>query len=165
MSKSSPFVTQLVIVGGFLVFLYVFFALATSVYKDYKLDSSIQQFETEIDQLAEKAKQKPKGVAFYQSPEYKDRYAKENLNLLNPGERLIVIPHEDQNVKAEQVATDAIDNTAILKLPNRNQWWAYFFGHTLVLNAVAPTAPDQGDQPPAEKQGDGQSEPAGGKNG
>ena len=140
MAKSKSFVTQLVIVGGFLVFLYIFFALATSVYKDYRLDASIGRFEDEINQLADKARQKPKGVAFYQSSQYKDRYAKENLNLLNPGERLIVIPQEDKIVKSEVVLAVKTDFSAVLKLPNRNQWWEYFFGRTLSLKA-----PQQGE--------------------
>jgi hypothetical protein len=127
--------TQLVIVGGFLVFFYIFFALATSVYKDYKMDVSIQSFKQEIDDLAEKANQKPKGVAYYESTQYKDRYAKENLNLLNPGERLIVIPQEEKVVKSEVVMVDKTDFNAVLKLPNRNQWWEYFFGRTLSLKA------------------------------
>lgn len=135
MSKSKSFLTQLVIVGGFLVFLYIFFALATSVYKDYKLDLNVGKFKEEIDLLAEKARQKPKGVLFYQSAQYKDRYAKENLNLLNPGERLIIIPQEERIVKSEQVIVDRADYATILKLPNRNQWWEYFFGQTLALKA------------------------------
>ena len=152
--KSKSFMTQLVIVGGFLVFAYVFFALATAVYKDYKLDVNITKFEDEIKDLAETAREKPKGVAFYQSPEYKDRYAKENLNLLNPGERLIIIPQEDQVVKTEEIVIDETDTAAILALPNRQQWWEYFFGPTLSLKTpkgkAAEPASGQPDAEPKE---------------
>lgn len=137
--KSRSFLTQLVIVGGFLIFLYIFFALATAIYKDYRLDTNIEKFEEEIEKLAEKARQKPKMVTMLESSQYKDRYAKENLNLLNPGERLIVIPGEERVVKAEPVQMDSFDDTAILNLPYRQQWWQYFFGNTLSLKA--PTSP------------------------
>jgi hypothetical protein len=149
MPKTRSFVTQLVIVGGFIVFLYIFFALTTSVYKDYKLDTSIGKFEDEINLLAEKAQQKPKGVAYYQSSQYKDRYAKENLNLLNPGEHLIIIPQEEKVVKSEVVLVDTADNSMVLKLPNRNQWWEYFFGHTLSLKAP-PSLPGKTYEPTPE---------------
>ncbi len=128
------------------MFLYIFFALATSVYKDYKLDLNVGQFKDEIDQLAEKARQKPKGVAFYQSSQYKDRYAKENLNLLNPGERLIIIPQGDKIVKLERVIVDRADFATILKLPNRNQWWEYFFGQTLTLTDPVNQVPEPGEE-------------------
>lgn len=132
MSKSKPFFQQLIIVGGFMAFLYVFFALATSVYRDYKLEVNIDEFKSEIEELARMANQKPKDVAYFQSNQYKDRYAKENLNLLNPGERLIIIPREDQVVKSE-VVPDRFARNNVLELPNRNQWWEYFFGATLSL--------------------------------
>lgn len=132
MNKRKPFVTQVVIVGGFLTFLYIFFALATAIYRDYKLELNIEKFEKEIDQLAEMANQKPKNVKYYESVEFKDKYAKESLNLLNPGEKLIIIPSEDKIVKSETIV-ERNKNKDILKLPNRNQWWEYYFGRTLSL--------------------------------
>ena len=130
MSKNKPFVIQLVIVGGFLIFIYIFFALAASVYKDYKLELNIEKFENAIENLAEMASQKPKDVKYYQSEEYKDKYAKESLNLLNPGEKLIIIPNEEKIVKSE-VIVESFYHENVLKLPNRNQWWEYFVGRTL----------------------------------
>ncbi|MCK5600306.1 septum formation initiator family protein [Candidatus Pacearchaeota archaeon] len=132
MNKSKPFVLQLVIVGGFLIFLYIFFALTTSVYRDFQLETNIDKFEDEITRLAEMAQQKPKDVRYFQSEEYKDKYAKESLNLLNPGEKLIIIPQEDQIVKSE-VVVERSYHASVLKLPNRNQWWEYFFGKTLSI--------------------------------
>jgi len=138
MNKNKPFILQLIIVGGFLIFIYIFFALATSIYRDYKLEVNIEKFENTIDNLAKMAKQKPADVKYYQSKEYKDKYAKENLNLLNPGEKLIIIPKEEKIVKSE-VVVDKLTNSDILKLPNRNQWWEYFFGRTLSIKTGQPT--------------------------
>ncbi|MBN2095970.1 hypothetical protein JW752_01055 [Candidatus Peregrinibacteria bacterium] len=136
MNRNRSFVVQLVIVGGFLTFLYIFFALATSIYRDYQLEVNIQKFEDEIAQLAGLANQKPKDVEYFQSVQYKDKYAKENLNLLNPGEKLIIIPQEDRVVKTEKIIIGQYDYPHVLELPNRNQWWEYFFGRTLSLNVT-----------------------------
>ena len=137
MNKNKPFIIQLIIVGGFLVFIYIFFALATSIYKDYKLEVNIETFEDTIDNLAKMAQQKPEDVKYYQSSQYKDKYAKENLNLLNPGEKLIIIPKEEQIIKSE-VVINKLASSDILKLPNRNQWWEYFFGRTLSIKTGQP---------------------------
>lgn len=134
MTRSKSFVLQLTIVGGFLVFFYMFFALATSLYRDYRLERNIQKFEDEINRLADIAQQKPRDVDYYQSKEYKDKYAKENLNLLNPGEKLIIIPRADKVVKSE-VIPDRFDRSDVFSLPNHNQWWEYFFGRTLSVQA------------------------------
>jgi len=130
--NNKPFITQLVIVGGFLIFIYIFFALATSIYRDYKLQVNIEKFESEIDHLAKMANQKPKDVLYYKSDEYKDKYAKESLNLLNPGEKVIIIPSDDVVITQEEISSH-IKNPDILQLPYKNQWWEYFFGNTLSI--------------------------------
>lgn len=118
------------------MFFYVFFALAAQIYKDYKIQNHITEFESRIDELAAIAKQKPSDILYFSSVEYKDRYAKENLNLLNPGERLIVIPQEDQNVVVGAQEKPALASRDVLAFSNPVQWWEYFFGDTL---SVAPS--------------------------
>jgi hypothetical protein len=146
MRRNRPFLVQFVIIGGFIMFLYIFFVLATSIYKDYKLEKNIDSFQDEIANLASLAKQKPKDVSFYESEEFKDKYAKESLNLLNPGERLIIIPTDEKVVKSE-VATDRFEQAEVLNLPNRNQWWEYFFGSTLSLEAPSQSSDDKNPVP------------------
>jgi len=123
--------------GGFFFFFYMFFALATSIYRDYKLETEIEVFEEDINGLARRANQKPSDLKYLQSDEYKDRYAKENLNLLNPGEKLIILPSSDQNIEQGPVElmTDILSPNSVLNKPNKVQWWAYFFGQTLSVEA------------------------------
>lgn len=129
--------------GGFLFFFYMFFALATSVYHDYKLTSEIENFKDEINDLAETANQKPDDLKYLKSKEYKDRYAKENLNLLNPGEKLIILPEPKQNVEQGpvQLMTDFLSPDSVLNQPTPHQWWAYFFGSTLTFKNLDPILP------------------------
>lgn len=143
MMQRKSFTFQLLIMGGFFFFFYMFFALATSIYRDYKLETEITDFKEEINSLAEKAGQKPADLKYLQSNEYKDRYAKENLDLLNPGEKLIILPDPEQNVEQGPVElmTDILSPDSVLNQPNNRQWWEYFFGPTLSVTPVdkAPT--------------------------
>jgi hypothetical protein len=135
MTTNKPFTFQLMVIGGFIFFFYMFFALAMSIYRDYKLESEIDKFQQDINQLAQYARQKPEDVQYFASEQYKDRYAKENLNLLNPGERLIIIP-EDQKVVEQGPAVledDKFDPSSIINKGNPTQWKEYFFGKTLSL--------------------------------
>lgn len=132
MAKSLNLTTQIVILSSFVLFFYVFFALATSIYRDYRLESHIQKFEADIEKLASLVYHKPNDVIYFESLQFKDKYAKENLNLINPGEKLIVIPEEDQDVRA-QVAPDRYKNRNLLALSYPKQWWEYFFGQTLTV--------------------------------
>jgi len=138
--RHRSFSFQLMVIGGFFFFFYMFFALAASIYRDYKLESEITSFEGEIDRLADLAHQKPQDVQYFTSLEYKDRYAKESLNLLNPGEQLIIIPEETHNVEQgpAPLMTDLYSPTSVLNKPNSSQWWEYFFGKTLSVKVPAP---------------------------
>ncbi len=123
MMKNKPFTTQLLIIGGFIAFFYIFFALTTQIYKDYKLEKHLSDFESKINELAHLANQKPDDVQYFSSEQYKDRYAKESLNLLNPGERLIVIPGENYELnRRKSVLTASQPPSAVLDLPKARQW-------------------------------------------
>lgn len=145
MMQRKSFIFQLLIMGGFFFFFYMFFALATSIYRDYKLETEIEIFEGEINNLADRANQKPSDLKYLQSDEYKDRYAKENLNLLNPGEKLIILPDPDQNVEQGPVElmTDILSPDSVLNKPNNRQWWEYFFGQTLSVTTTPKSIPDR----------------------
>ena len=132
MPKNLNLKTQLIILASFFVFFYVFFALASSIYRDYRLESHIAKFEADIAHMETLVYNKPNDIAYYESIQFKDKYAKENLNLINPGEKLIIIPKEDQNVRPE-FAPARYENEAVLSLPHPQQWWAYFFGQTLTV--------------------------------
>lgn len=133
MKRNNTFTFQMIVIGGFIFFFYMFFALATSIYRDYKLESEIQKFEADIDNLADMAHMKPEDVEYFASIEYKDRYAKENLNLLNPGEKLIIIPEENLVITKGEVKlmSDKHGLSAVLGKTNPVQWREYFFGKTL----------------------------------
>jgi cell division protein FtsB len=145
MLREKSFTFQLFVIGGFFFFFYMFFALAISIYEDYTLESEIEEFQEEIDQLESLSKRKPEDLAYLNSDEYKDRYAKENFNLLNPGEKLIVLPEEEQVVEQgpAELMTDLLSPDSVLNQPNRVQWWKFFFGQTLsVKNPDRLIAPD-----------------------
>ncbi len=144
MFRDKSFTFQIVVIGGFFFCFYMFFALTTSIYDDYKLETEIEEFEAEIEKLADYANQKPDDLKYLSSDQYKDRYAKENLNLLNPGEKLIILPVEKQVVEQGPaiLMTDILSPDSVLNKTNRQQWWEYYFGKTLSVStpteSIAP---------------------------
>lgn len=151
--EPKSFGFQLFVMAGFLFFFYMFFALASSIYRDYKLEKQIDNFQAEIDELALAVNQKPKELLYLQSDEYKDLYAKESLNLLNPGEKLIVVPGEDQNIEQGPVEVDPelFSPDSVLNQPNIVQWKEYFFGQTLsVQPQTTPSSEPTVDQEAVE---------------
>jgi hypothetical protein len=152
MARNKSFTFQILIIGGFTFFFYMFFTLAASIYRDYKLESQIQRFEADINDLADLAHQKPEDVEYFASEQYKDRYAKENLNLLNPGEKLIIIPEEKRVTEQGPVElmTEKFDPMSIFGKSNPTQWREYFFGQTLSIKAPIKSAEQPINEPTEE---------------
>ena len=62
---------------------------------------------------------------FYNSSQYKDMYAKENLNLLNQWEQVIIIENKSSVIDFMEANRDFIFEDVAL-LPVRDQWIRYF---------------------------------------
>lgn len=138
MFKQHSFKFQLLVIGGFFAFFYMFFALVAAVYRDHKMEEQIARFEQEIERLALAAKQKPLDIEYHQTEEWKDFYAKQTLNLLNPGERVIILPSSDRITQQGEVElmADQLSPDSILNQAKPIQWKAYFFGQTLSVRGA-----------------------------
>ncbi len=111
----------------------MFFALASSIYQNYKLESEINEFQEKVDALSDLVEKRPAYLDYVLSDEYKDLHAKETQNLIKPGEQLIIVPDAEENVEKGPVdlMTDELSPESIINQPNSTQWWEYFFGNTL----------------------------------
>lgn len=133
MMQKKSFKFQVFILAMFLIFFFIFFAYTTSIYRNYKIETKIQGFEDEIDNTEEIVNSHPSELLYRQSSAFKDRFYKENLNVLKPGEISIVLPGSDQKVEQGpvQLMTEELSPDSVLNKPNYQQWKAYFFGPTL----------------------------------
>lgn len=115
------------IVIGFLMIAYILYGLTLSIYRNYSINTHIEKYERDNKKSQEELKKKIKSYAYYTSLEYKDKIAKQNLNRVNPGEEVIVIP---PSAKIEVFELDDIaanKEKRLSKLSNISKWWAFFF--------------------------------------
>lgn len=137
MSKQKPFSFQLFVMAGFLFFFYMFYALARAIYDTYEVESGIKTMQEEVDFLSELMIQKPKELEYYQSPQYHDLHGKTSRDLLNLGEKLIIISSSNELVEQgpADLLTEELAPDSILNQPNHVQWWDYFFGQKSTMQA------------------------------
>jgi hypothetical protein len=69
----------------------VLFFLTESLYKQKKVDDYLIEFKNQNKKIFEKNISQKNDLEFFESKFYKEIYAKENLNLLNNGEKVIII--------------------------------------------------------------------------
>ncbi len=127
-SYESPFdMMRITLVVGFFVVAYMLYNLTVSIYENYQIEQHIADFKERNAQLTEDNKQKMDDLQYYISDEYIDKVAKQNLNLINPGEKVIVIPDEDLVVLSQDEDTAALSEQIRASWSNPKKWWKFFF--------------------------------------
>ena len=90
----EPISKQLTIVVGLTVVGFMAFGLALSFYRNILFDEHLKEIALQNDVLQKRIEQSQGDLDYYRSAQYKDKYAKENLGMLNPGEKILIITDE-----------------------------------------------------------------------
>jgi cell division protein FtsB len=121
---------RFILIAEFIVAIYMVIALTTSEYNSYKIEQYIKEFEAENQVLLEENNTLNDKYEYFTSPEYQEKIAKQNFGLVNPGEKVLIIP-ENSNMTAEEEFQNNVSTERIRfyrDLPNAVKWWYYFFG-------------------------------------
>ncbi len=130
MPKKNNLQIQTIIIIGFVIIGYMLFNLAISVYNDYQVNLRLERYLEENEKIAADNLNKQEEYAYFNSALFKDKYAKENLNKLQPGEKMIVLPEASENLFSENPIIEEKEAKIerVMLLSNREQWKKYFFG-------------------------------------
>ena len=109
------------------------FGLALSYYKNILFDRQLQAMENRNLRLKEDILGGYRQLKYLQSTQYKDKYAKENLGLLKPGEKLVIISRPALAASALGATTltpeeeEAIFEENLRAIRVIDQWVLYLF--------------------------------------
>ncbi len=87
----EPISKQLTIVVGLTVVGFMAFGLALSFYRNVLFQETLLSIESQNQHLQEEVHDSQTELDYFRSAQYKDKYAKENLGRLNPGEKVLII--------------------------------------------------------------------------
>jgi cell division protein FtsB len=130
MNRNISSTTRAILIAEFLIAIYMVISLTTSEYNSYKIKQYIEKFEVDNLELSEENAQLQNKYQYYTSPEYQEKIAKQNFGLVNPGEKVLIIP-EASNISAEDEFLNTVVSERVKfyqELPNAVKWWYYFFG-------------------------------------
>ncbi|MBI3618951.1 hypothetical protein HY213_02860 [Candidatus Peregrinibacteria bacterium] len=130
----EPISKQLTIVIGLTVVGFMTFGLALSFYRNVLFEETLQNIGAQNQKLKENIVGSQQDLEYYRSAQYKDKYAKENLGKINPGENVLIISQNDQ---APALTTgDALSPTEeqqaayeqrLRQMPTIQHWNLYLF--------------------------------------
>ncbi len=116
---------------GLFLAIYMFVILAIETSQNYNLRSKSDNLEIQINNLEAQIQDLGNKITYYKTDSYREKLAREKLNVAAPGESVIIIK-DDKNKPQEiesinnAIVTATDDNS---KLPNYQQWWRFLFGN------------------------------------
>lgn len=130
MNRNISSTTRIILIVEFIVAIYMVISLTTSEYNSYKIEQYIKKFEEDNVKLAEENNQLKDRYEYYTSPEYQEKIAKQNFGLVNPGEKVLIIPESSNLTPAEEFEETVLTERIKFyeELSNPVKWWYYFFG-------------------------------------
>ena len=131
---TQPVSKQLTIVIGLTVVGFMAFGLALSFYRNILFEQTLTGIETENQRIAGAIDLGYGDLEYFRSAQYKDKYAKENLGKLNPGEKLIIITPDPnargpftQSGSTEQDRREAAYFELLQQMPIVEHWQLFLF--------------------------------------
>lgn len=126
-SQQESNVMMAIIIVGFCMIAYMLYSLTLAIYRNYSINTHIENFEKNNAQLQQENEAEFKSYAYFNSAEYKDKMAKQNLGLVNPGEKVIVIPPSARVEVFELDDLAAEKERKLERMSNFSRWWEFFF--------------------------------------
>lgn len=126
-SQSQFNITRIIVIAGFVLVAYMMYNLTVTIYQNYQIDLHIKNFETKNAQLKTENVQKLEDYKYYTSEAYVEKIAKQNLNLVNPGEEVIVITQGDTSSFPELQISQETKTRSMATWSNPQRWWFFVF--------------------------------------
>lgn len=130
----EPISKQLTIVVGLTVVGFMAFGLALSLYRSFLFEQTLGAIAAQNDDLRGLIEQGERDLEYYHSTQYKDKYAKEYLGRLRPGERVLIIiedrpdtPVTEREILSARERQEAAYRELLRQMPVWEHWKLFLF--------------------------------------
>lgn len=99
------------------------------IYKDRKIEKEIEALKQDAQRIKNENQSLTQRIAYFETPEFQERVAKEKLNLQKQDENVVVIK-PSRFLEDDVVPKETVLSQEQQQLPNYKKWWDYFFAYT-----------------------------------
>ena len=128
--KVGSFFLKVFSVLCFVALIFVLISVFKETYKKNQIQKEINNLQDEAQKINKENSEIRERIAYFESPEYQEKEAKDKLGLQNPDEKVIVVTPSAQNVAGENISTINVGASKFItqkELPTYQKWWNYFF--------------------------------------
>jgi cell division protein FtsB len=122
------FASRWFLIGGVVILVFLVISGSRAIYQNYQINQEIKQLQMETERLQAKRLETLNLLNYVQSSTFVQDKARTELNLLQPGEKMAVIPNKNQT--APKITGQ--EELGLVQSPesvsNPAKWWRYFFG-------------------------------------
>ncbi|HPA25511.1 MAG TPA: septum formation initiator family protein [bacterium] len=114
--------SKIIILGLFLILFLITLSLIKNINKNKIVADKTMELDLEIKKIDQENKDLQQLIAYFSTPEFLDKEAREKLNMAKPGEKIIIIPQENNLSQTSDASEKNNQKNYIL-------WWNYFFNN------------------------------------
>lgn len=115
--------SKLIIIVGGLFLLIIVISLTRVISKRLEIQKEIEPKRQMVKELEQKNQELQYLVSYLKTPSYKEKIAREKLDLQKPGEKVVIIPENTSDIYiGEEKEREGSENQS-----NLLKWWDVFF--------------------------------------
>lgn len=128
-NDSSTLTTSFFIGGSLLLTLFLLFSWGNSLLKHANINRQIGNFHLDNERIELENITLSEQLKYLESPQYRDKWAKQHKGLAQPGEEVLVIEFKPHSIDDDAAGNEILlEHELLLSQPNREQWKVLFFG-------------------------------------
>ena len=127
--------SKLVLVGSLILLIFICIALGKAIYRRHAIQREIQVIRQEIEKAEGKNKELSELIGYFSTDAFKEKMARQKLNLQREGETVVAIPVKKKSDETMILGTNdnGQDSSAggvqAANISNPHKWWYYFFSN------------------------------------
>ena len=125
--KNKTAILTIVFILGSIAAGYVMFVAGKEVYRGKKIDQEIEKLKAEAEKIESDNSELKEKIAYLDSDQFREKIAKEKLNLRKDGEKVIEIRSASVSISEEKSEIEPIEEVKKEDLKIYQKWWRIFF--------------------------------------
>lgn len=126
MTKKKFSFVVIFFIAGIAVAVFISSSAFREAYRSRTIEKEVESLKQDAQRVQNDNKELSERIAYFETPQFQEKVAKEKLNLQNPEENVVVVKPSVKQIEqksADQVAV-ADDGQDV---PNYRKWWDFFF--------------------------------------